>query len=98
MSGFSPGAVGAKPPRNTQWQWSQPDENDQRPEMRKPPSTRITLPVGALDDEISASRSLPQTSSCACGGKRASCQPCTATTPSTQALDGHAAAMVICTS
>jgi hypothetical protein len=54
--------------------------------------------VGAYDDEMSDPGSFPHTSSCACSGKRASCHACTATTPSTHALDGHAVATVICTS
>ncbi len=42
--------------------------------------------------------SSPQTSSCACSGKSASCQLWTPTTPSTHALEGQAAARAIWTS
>ena len=57
MSGIGP-SLGATPPRNTHWQWSQPLENDQRPESRKPPSTRSTFPVGAYDELIRTLRVL----------------------------------------
>src|SRR5262245_52211198 len=89
MSGTGP-SPGATPPRNTQSAWSQPLENDQRPESRKPPSTRSTFPVGAYDDETCTVPSLPQTSRCACSGNRPSCQLWTPSTPSTQPLDAHA--------
>ena len=88
MSGSGP-SPGATPPRNTHSQWSQPLENDQRPETRKPPGTRSTFPVGAYDDETCTELSAPQTSRWACSGNRASCQLCTPTTPSTQPLDAH---------
>src|SRR5262245_25375086 len=99
MSGGAPSfSGGTKPPRKTQPQWSQPLENDQRPLTRKPPSTRSMRPVGASEEEMRTLESLPHTSSCACSGKRASCQLCTPTTPSTQALDAQPVATVACTS
>ena len=91
MSGIGP-SLGATPPRNTHWQWSQPLEKDHRPESRKPPSTRSTFPVGAYDELMSTLVSFPQTSRWACSGKSASCQLWTPTTLRNQALDGHAAA------
>ena len=42
----SPGTGGTIAPRNTQSQCSQPLEKPQRPDSRKPPSTRSTLPTG----------------------------------------------------
>src|SRR5215813_11914756 len=90
MSGIGR-SLGATPPRNTHWQWSQPLENDQRPERRKPPSTRSTLPVGAYDELMRTLVSFPQTSRCASSGNSPSCQLCTPTTPRNHALDGHAA-------
>src|SRR5215475_1629159 len=91
MSGIGP-SLGAIPPRNTHWQWSQPLENDQRPESRKPPFTRCTLPVGAYDELIRTLVSSPQTSRCASSGNSPSCQLWIPTTLRNHALDGHAAA------
>src|SRR5262245_49125486 len=91
MSGIGP-SPGATPPRNTHSQWSQPLENDQSPDRRKPPSTRSTLPVGAYDEETCTELSAPHTSRCACSGNSASCQLCTPSTPSTQPLDAQALA------
>src|SRR6185437_3137583 len=96
--GFPCASGGTMPPRKAQRQWSQPLENDQRPLTRKPPSTRVTLPVGAYEEEMRVLESSPQTSFCASSGKRASCHACTPTTPSTHAVEGHAAAIVACTS
>src|SRR5262245_38560055 len=90
MSGIRP-SLGATPPRNTHWQWSQPLENDQRPESRKPPSSRSTFPVGAYDELMRTVVSFPQTSRCACSANSPSCQLWTPTTPRNQPLDGHAA-------
>jgi hypothetical protein len=91
MSGSGP-SLGAMPPRKTHWQWSQPLENDQRPETRKPPLTRSTFPVGAYEELIRTDVSLPQTSFCACSGKSPSCQLWMPTTLRNHALDGQAAA------
>jgi len=86
------------PPRNAHCAWSQPLENDHRPDSWKPPGSRATLPVGAYDDEISVVRSWPHTSSWASSGNSASCQAWTPSTPSTQALEAQAAPTLICTS
>ena len=91
MSGRASFSTGAKPPRKTHWQWSEPLENDHRPETLKPPSTRSILPVGAYDEEISAEESFPHTSSWAFGEKRASCQLWAVRTPRTHAVEGQAA-------
>src|SRR5215470_15949912 len=92
MSGTEPSPPGATPPRNTQSAWSQPLENDQRPDSLKPPSTRSTLPVGAYDDDTCTELSAPHTSRCARSSNRPSCQLCTPSTPSTQPLEAHALA------
>src|SRR5215510_5279991 len=88
MSGGAPALVDdTRPPRTTHWQKSQPLENDQRPCSRKPPSTRSTVPVGDRAEETWVLASSCQTSSCAWGGNRPSCQLCTPTTVRHQALE-----------
>src|SRR6266404_7438059 len=91
-SGGAPGSSGgAMPPSTAQSQKSQPLENDQRPERRKPPGARSTVPVGASEVDSWVPLSLPQTSSWACGGNSAKCQLWTPTTPKIQPEEPQAA-------
>lgn len=56
-----------RPPSSAQSAWSQPEEKLQEPLMRKPPSTGVTLPVGAYEEQIRVDGSVPHTSSWARG-------------------------------
>src|SRR6478735_331396 len=77
-------------PTLTPRQWSQPEENDQRPDTRYPPSTSTALPVGLYDDECIVVGSLPHSACCASSSNRASCHGWTPITPATQPTDGLA--------
>src|SRR5690348_1760543 len=88
-----PSALNTRPPSSTHWQWSQPDENDQRPLSWKPPSTCVALPVGAYDEESRVSVSLPHTACWASSGNSATCHGWTPTTEETQAVEPQAPAI-----
>ncbi|SLJ82733.1 Uncharacterised protein [Mycobacteroides abscessus subsp. abscessus] len=77
-------------PSSTHWQWSLPEEKLQRPESRYPPSTSTSVPVGAYDDDTSASGVSFHTSSCARSSNSEICHGCTPTTAATQPVEGHA--------
>ena len=80
-------------PSSTHRAWSQPEEKLHRPVSRCPPGSACALPVGAYEDDIRAARSVPQTSSWACGGNSANCQACTPRTEATHPVDPQALAI-----